>query len=175
MKTLKKKLMEWCDTRPWRVGIAVGFMLLGFVIAADNIGGPSSPQAAAPQAVAAQAEPPPETQGRQLAMLVEEALYVKECIPSRMNYVYLKRIEESYAQTVIACQQAWLARPEEKRNLSRRSALDWYFANLMYDCLSRTITPEDFAALDIEQRVGRAGFCQRFAQRHWRQLSPPSN
>ncbi len=175
VKTLKKKLMEWCDTRPWKVGFAVGFMLLGFVIAADNTGGPSSPQAAAPQAVAAQAEPTPETQGRQLAMLLEEALYVNECIPSRFNYTYLKRIEESNAQMAIACQQAWLAIPEEKRNLLSRSAPDRYFGELMIDCLSRTITPDDFAALSIERRAGHAGVCRRFAQRHWRQLSPPSN
>ena len=47
MQTLKKKLMEWCDTRPWSVGLRSTF-LLGFVITVDHI-----PQAAPTQAATA--------------------------------------------------------------------------------------------------------------------------
>ena len=100
--------------------------------------------------------------------LVEEALYVWDCVIS------LRGRLGDMAET---CQQAWRSAAEERResaiaNLTRSGGPDRNFTFLVYDCVHDYADP--FGDVPLVDRVRTARRCLERAQHRWRPTKPPA-
>lgn len=117
----------------------------------------------------------PESEAYRVVMALEEALYIHECLPTRINYTRVNRLDEDTAGSMHACQQVWLDLPKNVRDLAPRFGhADKQYQDLFIRCLSRfRFEAAEFPTLELKDRVSSAGICRKFAAYHWRQTTPP--
>jgi hypothetical protein len=113
-----------------------------------------------------QVAPPAQAQTPEaVGELVEEALYVWECVIGRRGH--LGALAEP-------CQAIWQAAPEERRkyivaNMVRSGGPDRQFAILVYDCIHDYA--DNFAEVPLVWRVRTARRCLERAQYRWPRIS----